>query len=213
VVDQACSWLARRGPAACRAFAAGLDDNDSEALRRLVRWNMSMARGSTAIELLAQLENANATSGDRRRDLLDDDNPRIVCRGLAAMLAEAREALQPALHRLHRLTQPVDRPAVKLSVGHWDDGLRLEVDLSPLQRTLAAVALADLEVTIEPSPGLDDIVRRTLGVSLAELPRHVADLRATNRLPALLDHFEDQCRQVLGVPPHLRWPTFAGVVR
>ena len=30
VVDEACAWLARRGPAACRAFAIGLDGSDTE---------------------------------------------------------------------------------------------------------------------------------------------------------------------------------------
>ncbi|MBL8754683.1 MAG: hypothetical protein JNK15_15370 [Planctomycetes bacterium] len=213
VVDHACAWLARRGPAACRAFTAGLDGGDNEALRRLVRWSMPMADERTSLELLAHLTVAEATTGEQRRDLLDDENSRIVGRGLASMLADARDALPPATQRLRQLTRPVDRPVVVLRVGKWDDGLRLDVDLSPLVRTLAAVALADLELEIEPTPGLDDVVRRTLGVSLAELPRHVADLRAANRLPALLDHVEDQCRLALGVPPHLRWPTFGGVVR
>jgi hypothetical protein len=210
VVDVACAWLARRGAGVRKALSAVADEPEV-VLRRLIRHRVPAASAPVAIEMLAHILVAD-TPGRDRCHLLDDQNLRVVAHCLAASMASSPETLRPATPRLRQLLHLATGQQVVLA-GPWDQGLRLDADLSAPLRTLAAVALVDLDIPFDTPAGLDDAVRGTLGVPLADLQKHVAGLRETNRLPALLDRLEERCRQALNVPGTLRWPSLAGTTR
>ncbi len=211
VVDVACAWLARRGAGVRKALGAVADEPEV-VLHRLIRHRVPAASAPVAIEMLAHILVAD-TPGRDRCHLLDDQNLRVVAHCLAASMASAPETLRPATPRLRQLLHLDTGRQVVLTAEAWDQGLRLDADLGAPLRTLAAVALVDLDIPFDTPAGLDDAVRGTLGVPLADLQKHVAGLRETNRLPALLDRLEERCRQALVVPGTLRWPSLAGTTR
>lgn len=211
VVDVACAWLARRGAAVHRALGEGAEEHAEEQLRSRIRFYIPDGSKGAGIELLAHATVAGAAATERAF-LLDDDNLRIVAHALATALAQGQGALRGFVPRLQTLLSTTS-DSLLLRSGQWDRGLELPVDVAKQVRTLAAIALVDADAVFQPPPDLDDAVRLTIGVPLGDLDRHVSELRAANRLPALLDRLEDQCRHALGVPPQLRWPSLAGTTR
>lgn len=212
-VDLACAWLARRGAEARVLFGAGGGTGEpfEEFLRWTCQYRIHDGARRAGIEMLAHLLAAGATAPELAL-LLDDANSRVVAHGLAKALAAPRGSLQRHTARLQALLFPPASTTMRIVGSAWD-ARTLPVDLGNHVRTLAAIALVDLGVELPPTEGLDDVVRQTIGVPLADLARHVADLRETSRLPALLDRIEDQCRLLMSVPPHLRWPSLATTPR
>jgi hypothetical protein len=215
-VELACAWLARRGTLTHKAWAeANPADGSAGAFERYLRWSCqySITDGARrpAIEMLAHLLAAGAWDNEHAL-LLDDGNSRVVAHALAVALAERKGTLRTSTSRLAALVFPPASPTMSIVGAAWDNRT-LPIDLGNHVRTLAAIALAELGTDYQVPPDLDDVVRQITGVPLAELGKHVTALRETNQLRALLDRIEDQCRLLMSVPPHLRWPSLAGTTR
>ncbi|HEX6810426.1 MAG TPA: hypothetical protein VF384_02280, partial [Planctomycetota bacterium] len=150
----------------------------------------------------------------QRLSLLEDPNARFVSHALAVSLARPRGELEQATNRLRELLEPPGVQGLVLlkfrAIELWES---IPVDLGDHVRTLAAIALADLGADFAPPPDLEAVVKRIAGAPLDGLPAWVADMRKKNALVPLLDRIEDDCRRLLGVPAHLRWPSVAGAAR
>jgi hypothetical protein len=208
VVDVASAWLARHGIEAQRAYERAHEGGGTFAswLRTTTQYQVVSNARRASIEMLAHVACAG-TGRDERIVLLDDANTRVVTHALATLLAEPRGALRACVDRLLPMLDAPATQTLKVVASAWDPR-ELPVDLGKYVRALAAVALVDLDVQFTPPEDLDDVLRQTLGIPLADLPRRLADLRGMNRMPELLDQVEDQCRLLMSVPPHLRWPSF-----
>jgi hypothetical protein len=209
VVDVACAWLARRGAAVREHYGAADRTEFERFLRDTAQGAIARNARRTSIELLAHL---TVAGDDDHVGLLQDANSRVVAHALATAIVARGQPLLQHIGRLHELLHAPSATAMRVIASDWDPRT-LPIDLSAHVRTLAAIALVDLGAELPEVDGLDDVVRHSIGVALAELPRHVKSLRAANRLPALLDQVADQCRLLMSVPPHLRWPSLASATR
>jgi len=206
--ELAMAWLARRGAAVRAAVASAGAPAGLEDLCRGQIWS----GWRTAIEFAAQQFAAGADA-ELRRALLDDANARTVSHALAVSLAQPRGELRRATDRLRELLEPPAEPGLVLIKGQGRMLRPIPVDLADQVRTLAAIALADLGADFTPPPDLEAVVKRIAGAPLDGLPAWVADMRKQNALVPLLDRIEDECRRLLGVPAHLRWPSVAQAAR
>ncbi|MFY9342181.1 MAG: hypothetical protein WAT39_06820, partial [Planctomycetota bacterium] len=204
VTDVACAFLARRG-AAVQVALDGTDERPDAVLRRAVCVRVPHEGLCAGIELLAHATVSNAAPADFAI-LLDDNNTRIVAHALAVALTRPGGALRNEAARLRSLLQSTAEPWLVLGVTSQHFTHRRPIDLSNQVRTLAAIALVDLDEELPPAPGLDEAVQATLGIGLADLDRHVAEARTNKNLHTLLTRIEDQCRHAMGIAPHLRWP-------
>ncbi len=215
-VELATAWLARRGAQVQKAWneafpAAAERSLFAPVLRATCQHRVLDRCRRPAIEMMAQL--LAADPWDRNHALLlDDGNSRVVAHTLAVAIAQRKGALDGNLARLRSLVYAPAATTMSVTGAAWDERT-LPIDLGNHVRTLAAIALVDLGAAFDAPPDLDDVVHQVTGVPLAELGKHIAGLRETNQLRSLLDRIEDQCRLLMSVPPHLRWPSLAGTTR
>ena len=86
----------------------------------------------------------------------------------------------------------------------------VDVDLAVPVRVLASMALAELGEALPDDEALVELVQRHCDCRPAELAERMTAWRQSGELLRRLDALEADCRQRLGVPPHLRWLQLAG---
>lgn len=207
VVQSACAWLATHRRQARKAVG----DHDSAPFDWLCRWTARHLARADCQRTMVEAQVHLLLPGDGPLASLHADDGRMLAHALAVGLAAPRGTLGPAVARLQQLVAMPQCPVVVATDLH--DRRELAVDLARPVRVLAALALVDLEIEPQPTPGLAADVQQLLAVPLAGLPAYVAALRARDELPALLDRLEDECRRQLGVPMQLCWPSVRDAAR
>ncbi|MEO6594294.1 MAG: hypothetical protein ABIP94_06040 [Planctomycetota bacterium] len=215
VAAVALAWLAGRGTA-LRGSLRALDVDLAFELAWLARFGVLDEVRTTAVEAAAWIDiGVDALLADVVA-AIDSANLRFVARSLAELQRRGVD-LGTAVPHLRDLTMLPAGQTLPLQVRGVERDQVLPFDLGEPVRVLAALALARLGLVVEApgteTAGLDSVVRRRCGVGLSDLPAHVAQLRQTDHLRALLDELEADCRQRLGVPMHLAWPTVVPVSR
>jgi hypothetical protein len=212
VVGTAWSWLVRQRIASWLPAEIATGEPFEQFVLRYCRYLAAPAARPVAIEAAAWLLTENCDLADLRLGL-DSEDHRRVSRCLAALLSRRAGSLRDSSDALRRLVAAAGPRGVHFqdeSFGRRDRFTPVDVDLAAPVRVLAGMALAELGEELPTDEALVELVQRHCDCRPTELAERIAAWRQSGELLRRLDALEADCRQRLGVPPHLRWPQLAG---
>lgn len=213
VVGTAWSWLVRQRIASWLPAEIGTGESFEHFVLRYCRYLAAPAARPVAIEAAAWLLTENCDLADLRLGL-DSEDHRRVSRCLAELLSRRAGSLRESSDTLRRLVAAAGPRGVHFedrSFGRRDRFTPVDVDLAAPVRVLAGMALAELGEELPTDEALVELVQHHCGCRPAELAERMTAWRQSGELLRRLDALEADCRQRLGVPPHLRWPQLAGL--